>query len=527
MKKACLLVLSFCFMFLSAVPSYSAANTKSKSVEVKAAVGKIRGKSTNGVNVFKGIPFAKPPVGDLRFAPPQDIEPWKNVFNAAEFGDMPVQPVALEGKPMSEDCLNLNIWTPAKATKKSKLPVYVFIYGGAWSAGSNSLKLYDGTNLAKNGIIVVTINYRLGTLGYFASSETFNLYGTTGNWGTLDQIKALQWVNKNIEAFGGDAKNITIGGESAGSFSVSALMLSPLAEGLFQKAIMESGDIASAQFDNPYSRSEMKRAITLNNAISYVFDVEDNAEGLKALRAADPNVLCQLTEFETNFLKSPLFFTIPVYDGYVIPLNPAKALKDGKFHKVKVLCGFNEDEGSNFISAATPLNYETFVYKMFGAKNAPTILERFPVDNENTALERTRQALKYGMFAAGTKRTADIYSANNLDVYMYNFTYATEKTKKANLGAHHGMELDYIFGNFREEEVSQKDKQLSKEMQTRFVNFIKTGDPNKGIALPSTALWPKYNEQEAKVMNFGETVEAVTIPAKEDINFMMERMFGE
>jgi para-nitrobenzyl esterase len=533
-RKLFSIVLSLCFLFSLSIPSYSASkrskNTpiskNSAAPLVKTPSGKVQGVSKDGVNIFKGIPFAMPPVGDLRFAPPKDVQPWKKTLKAENYGATAVQPQPIENLPMSEDCLNLNIWTPAGAKQKSKLPVYVWIHGGGFGVGTGAKKLYDGTNLAKQGIIVVTINYRLGALGYFASEQTYKQYGTTGNWGTLDQLKALEWINKNISAFGGDAKNITIGGESAGSYSVSALLLNPLAKNLFQKAIMESGDITALQFSNPYARSDMERTTKLNSVISSVFDVtEDNASGLTALRAADPNVLCQLTEFESDFNKATLFYVSPVFDGYAIPKDPVAFLKTGNFNKVKLLLGYNKDEGSLFIGNSNELLYKTLVYKMFGAEKAKAVLERFPVDKQHTALDRARQLVKLGVFCAGMKRFADCYAKDNLDVYMYTFTHETETTKAQGLGAYHGMELDYIFGNFiNNVNPTEKDKEISKEMQTRFINFIKTGNPNDGEKLPSSQIWPKYSADTLKIMNFGETTAPVTIPEIDDIEFILKYM---
>jgi para-nitrobenzyl esterase len=495
-------------------------------VLIETPSGKVLGISKDGINIYKGIPYAKPPIGNLRFAPPQDIKPWVGVLKAKEFGDTAIQVSKINNIPMSENCLTLNIWTPAQPNSKEKYPVYVFIHGGAWTTGSGADDLYNCTNFAKDGIVAITINYRLGALGFFASYETFQEYSTTGNWGILDQIKALEWINKNISAFGGDSENITIGGESAGSYSVSALMISPLAQGLFQKVIMESGDVTSTAFGSPYSKADLQRSIQANSELATIFGASDDKNGLKKLREADPYVLTHFTDYIWNFMNSSAFFVCPVFDGCTIPTNPYKNFKNKKFTKVKLLCGYNSDEGSLFIPPPVDESkYKTLVYKMFGVENAKDIIKHFPIDKKHTALDRARQIVKLGMFSTGTKIIADILSQDNLDVWMYYFNYKTEENIKSGIGAHHAMELAYVFGNFDKKPISQNDKNLSREMHTRFANFIKTGDPNKGDPLPSQTIWPKYNTKNASALEFNEKVKPISLPEKRDLDFMAELMF--
>jgi para-nitrobenzyl esterase len=282
--------------------------------------------------------------------------------------------MSLDSTEQSEDCLMLNIWTPSEPKKDGKLPVYVFIHGGGYASWTGNDKTFDGTSFAQNGVVAVTINYKLSTLGFFASNETYKQYGTTGNWGILDQIKALEWVRDNIEDFGGDPAQVTIGGESAGSWSVSALILSQLAEGLFRGAIMESGTILSIQ-SLTSSRGDLQKSIEVSQALADIFGASDTAAGLKLLHQTDPYVLNYLSPFipDQTAAKSP-FFMAPVFDDTVLPKDPVVALREGNFNRVNLLIGFNHDEGTLFIPPTTDNSfYEAYGFRMVG-ENWPIIL---------------------------------------------------------------------------------------------------------------------------------------------------------
>ncbi|MDR1074188.1 MAG: carboxylesterase family protein, partial [Treponema sp.] len=288
---ACLL------FFMSAGTVFSSGASAGTSLVTKN--GPIKGVRAKGVYAYKGIPYAKAPVGDLRFAPPQDAEPWTEVRDCTKYG--PVIPqwltvsLRLDNTEQSEDALIVNVWTPSAPKKNDKLPMYVFIHGDGYAFGSGNEKDYDGTGFALDGVVAVTINYRLSALGFFASNETYNQYGTTGNWGILDQIKVLEWVRDNIAEFGGDPEQVTIGGESAGSLSVSALVLSPLAKGLFRSAIMESGAILAMQAMAYHG--DLQKSIEQSQALAGIFGASDTAEGLAYLRQVDGYVLNYLSPF--------------------------------------------------------------------------------------------------------------------------------------------------------------------------------------------------------------------------------------
>ncbi len=490
--------------------------------ELQTKSGPVKGVAEDGIGIYKGIPYAKPPLGELRFAPPEDVEPWTKVLDCSEFGDIATQDSASAGLTMSEDCLTLNVWTPANNADE-KLPVYVWIHGGGFAIGSGAEADYDGKSFAEKGIVVVTINYRLNAAGFFASNETFNKYGTTGNWGILDQIKALEWINANIGAFGGDNDNITIGGESAGSYSVSALITSPLANGLFQRAIMESGSILGIPANNFYSKGDLKRSIDLCRMMGHPLGAEDNAEGLKALREADINVLAQMSPLLQDFTITPAFMLTPVFDGYVLPKDVYGALQKGDFNKVDLLWGYNGFEGSFFVPAETDqLTYEMMAARMFGHENAKAILKRYPVNAQHDSGERTRRILGYGMLDSVMKPYADAIAKAGRKVYGYKFNYVAKGSAYSGLGAFHGSEIAYAFGNLPASADSEQ-RAVSQEMFTRWANFIKSGDPNQGDAIGVE--WPEYNPDGTRMLLFDKKVEAAVLPDKADFAFMNGIMF--
>lgn len=485
---------------------------------VNTLSGPVVGVWSDGIRVFKGIPYARPPVDELRFAPPQSAEPWTEPRDCTRFGDIAVQN---RGKTsltpstisMSEDCLNLNIWTPADVDSNQKLPVYVFIHGGAYATGSGSIPIYDGTGFAKQDIVVVSINYRLNALGFYASNETFARYGTTGNWGHLDQVKALEWVRDNIAAFGGDRDRVTIGGESAGSYSVSALILSPMATGLFRRAIMESGTILAVPAISHYAKGDLWRSIRLCSMLASIVGAEDSAEGLAKLRGVDAGVLARLAKFQADQTTLLAFFLMSVFDGTFLPVNPLAALERGEFNKVDLLFGFNSDEGTLFAAADADEN----TYKMMAAMElgdkAEEALVLFPVNESVSAGERTRRLLTYTMFTAGMKVFADAFAEHGQNVYAYNFDAATARTIKAGLGATHALELPFVFNTLPALGITDEaNAKLSDEMHVRWANFIKTGDPNKGAASSIKVVWPTYQKETPKVIRFGDQVEAIAFP---------------
>ena len=380
-RAACFAALAGTLLTLCATPAFADNRVKTESgvVEGVAAV-------SPGVRVFRGIPFATPPVGALRWKGPQPVRDWKGVRKAAEFGPRCMQaPVFSDmifrdraDKPMSEDCLYLNVWTPAKSAKDG-LSVMVWFYGGGFQAGSSSEPRYDGENLANKGIIVVSVNYRLGIFGFLSHPELTkeSREHASGNYGLMDQIAGLRWVKKNVAAFGGDPDKVTIAGESAGSLSVSALMASPLASGLFRGAIGESG----AFFGRPPAGSAMQ-PLNETEKTGAKFAESIEASDLAALRAKTAEELLAAAQ------KGRSLQFWPCADGYVLPKDVATIFAEGKQSHVPLLAGWNAEEASwAVVYAKEKPTAQTFPEQMHSRFNdrAEEILKLYPASNDEEA----------------------------------------------------------------------------------------------------------------------------------------------
>jgi para-nitrobenzyl esterase len=505
-------------------------------VRVETPLGPVVGTVSDGVAIFLGLPFAAPPVGQYRFAPPRDAVPWTEPLEALRPGPMAMQvPEAVVEESVagdkaspgySEDCLFLNVWAPAGGA--GGLPVYVFIHGGGFGLGSGSQAAFDGQALAREGIVVVTINYRLGALGFLALRETLRRHGTTGNWGLLDQIKALEWVRDNIAAFGGDPGKVTIGGESAGSFSVSALIVSPLAKGLFRGAIMESGTVLALGQLSPFVRGDMDLSLGLGAILAAVFGAGDDEAGLARLQEADAGLLARLTPFLRDFRNPSQFGLVPVRDGLVIPKDPQGSLALGQGAKVRLLLGFNADEGSIFMpdDGGAPQSYLDALAIVMGPGASGAFWRRFPVDGEHGLVARAREGLAMALISAGAKRFADLHS-RHAGTFLYRFGYQTAETRKLGLGACHSLELPFVFGvSGPEVTMGPREERLGREMRARWVNFVKTGDPNRGDGDPPLVEWPLYDPANPRAILFGETVTAGPLPGAEDLDFMARELYG-
>jgi len=414
---------------------------------IKVNGGMISGimNATGDVHEFKGIPFAAPPVGKLRWKEPRPVISWKGVKVCDRFGPSPMQndPVPfsmwstewlIPKEPISEDCLYLNVWTGA-TDPKEKRPVLVWLYGGGFVSGGSAVPIYDGEAIAKKGVIVVSCNYRVGIFGFFAHPELTaeSPHNTSGNYGLLDQIAALQWVKKNIAAFGGDPDNVTIAGQSAGSMSVNCLVASPLTRNLFQRAIGESGAIFARRSPS-LQWAEEKGKLLLQLL---------QVDGISDLRAMPAGEL----------LRRAYGSREPIVDGYVLPEAVVDIFKEGKENNVGLLTGWNQDESDT-------------------------------------------------VFAVQNYAWAKMTSGQGRKVYIYRFTRkppATGEYKK--YGAFHSGEVPYVFDNLRlvDRPWEPIDHQLATLMSTYWANFVKTGDPN-GEGLPA---WAPYHGTEKRMMVFG------------------------
>ena len=465
--------------------------------------GSLQGVIADGVRVFKGIPFAAPPVGPLRWRAPQAAAAWSGIRAADTFSAVCPQhgsyPPESAPEPTSEDCLYLNIWTPAEPAAKP-LPVMVWIYGGALENGSASTPLYAGDGFAKRGVILVTLNYRLGVLGFLAldSLRKESPAGVSGNYGLLDQIAALQWVQRNIGAFGGDARRVTIFGQSSGSISVSTLVASPLAKGLFQRAIGESGGL----FEPLDLSSGFSLAGAENNGRE--FARRQGAPTLAQLRAKSVSDLLN-TPFDGHF----------VVDGYVLKESPFDAYRRHAQNDVDVLVGSNADEGQLFLQkkAVTVGNLKAILGADFPA---PLVWLLNPNPGTTDSEARLAAATVEGdmRFRWDMWRWARLAAEyGGKQVYFYQFSRTPpfpSGNRYYGLGATHGMEMTYVFDHLGQQEVpwTAKDRELAAVLPEYWANFAKSGDPN-GPELP---VWPSFRESPDKVMFLGEELRAGAIP---------------
>ena len=487
---------------------------KRPPTSVKITNGTLEGVvEASGIRSFKGVPFAAPPVGDLRFREPQPVRNWKGVRKADHFGPRAMQlpwfsDMNFRSDGMSEDCLYLNVWTPAKSSSE-KLPVLVYFYGGGFVGGDGSEYRYDGESLATKGIVTITINYRLGIFGFLAYPDLTKEsdHHSSGNYGLLDQHAALVWVQQNIAAFGGDPQRVTIGGESAGSMSVSAQMASPLSKGLFAGAIGESGALMGSIKSVPLADAEQ-------NGVAFVAHLGKSLTDLRAMSARE---LLETTKTS--------HFMIAI-DGYFLPRSPQEIFTAGTQMAVPLLAGWNSAE-SNYMDilgkdGATVENYEKAVRKIYNDK-ADEVLAQYKATTEAEVRQAATDLATDRFIAYATWKWIDLHArTGGKPVYRYLYnrprppeagsasaqptnlagagSSAAAVTGKAPArGAGHSWEIEYALGNLPSNKVyawTPDDYKVSETMEAFFANFIKTGDPN-GQGLPS---WTPMQATGSQVM---------------------------
>lgn len=487
------IVLSFFVMDFSFAQQHQEKQFKEDIVKVSG--GFIQGLTNpeTGIRHFWGIPYAQPPVGDLRWRAPQPVKDWDGIRDAGKFGPKAMQKfiftdMRFRSDSMSEDCLYLNVWTPANSPT-ANLPVLVYFFGGGFIAGDGSEWRYDGQSLAQKDIVVVTVNYRLGIFGFFSypALTKESPHHSSGNYGLLDQQAALKWVHQNIAAFGGNPDHITIGGESAGSISVFAQMASPLSKDLIAGAIGESGAMINPTLP----------AISLDSAekMGEAFAKKVGANSLKALRAIPAERLLD-ESFATKMVEWPA-----IIDGYFLPQSPLKIFEEGKQAHVPLLVGWNSTEspyqGFMMGKMPTPENYKAIVKNLYG-KDADEVLRLFPGNNEEEVLRSATELASDRFIVYSTWKWAELQRlTGEKPVYRYNFgkprPSSQKQTKENNnpmppplKGAEHSWEIEYALGNLSTNPVypwTPDDYKVSATMEDYFANFIKTGDPN-GNALP-------------------------------------------
>jgi para-nitrobenzyl esterase len=523
-----LLNLFLAVQFAVALPAGLAHAQSGSPVQVSVTNGKLEGKTeASGVKSFKGIPFAKAPVGDLRWKEPQPAENWQGLRKADQFGKSPMQAkvfgdMMFRSTGISEDCLFLNVWTPSKNLKE-KLPVLVYFYGGGFVAGDGSEGRYDGEAMAKTGIVTLTVNYRLGVFGFLAHPELSkeNAYKGSGNYGLLDQYAALKWVRENIAAFGGDPNRVTIAGESAGSISVSAQMASPLSKNLIAGAIGESGAMIKPTLAPlPLDQAEKN---------GQAFAEKVKAGSLAELRAMSAEDLLKAAAAPGGFR------TAATIDGYFLPKTLTEIFTAGEQAKVPLLAGWNSTEVpyQAFLGAAkpSPESYATKVKAEY-PDLAEEVLKLYPGSTEAEVLKSATALASDRFIAYSTWKWLELHAQTaSKPVYRYMFSkskppmtasfanastgLAGGVTKSADKpatpvapspvveGAPHAFEIEYAMGNLQTNPVyawTDEDRKISATMLTYFSNFIKTGNPN-GSGLPKWA--PINGAKQPSFMNIG------------------------
>lgn len=475
----------------------------------------------SGVKGYLGIPFAAPPVRDLRWKAPAAPAAWKGVRYATQFPPMcpqgmrgPGQNHYFGAEPVSEDCLYLNLWAPRTARPGAKLPVVVWIYGGAFSVGSASMGWSRGDTLASKGVIYVAANYRVGALGFMAHPELTaeSPNKASGDYGFLDQVAALKWVQANIAAFGGDPANVTVIGQSAGSMAISALHASPLAKGLFQRAIGMSGSVLSDEAGSMMPNVDAEKGgLALQQALG--------AKSIADMRAlpADRIILARGAR------------TGPSVDGYFMPKPPGEIFAAGQQNDVGLLIGYTRDEGfSQLGNATSAADYEARARRMYGAQ-ADELLKRYPADAAwKTNAQQAGLDISLGLM---TRRWASGQAApNRKPAYTFLFSRVHPYTPgvsfidhdPATAGAYHAGDIVYWTGNLdafnayrTTRNYSALDRDLTNKMSDMVVAFAKTGNPAADGITP-----PRYDPKDARSIEVGDTIRVIPYPRRENLDFL-------
>lgn len=456
----------------------------------RIASGRLEGTASGQIASFKGIPYAAPPVGPLRWRAPQPAAAWEDAKRADSFRSVCVQDGSQSmGLPMAEDCLYLNVWTPA-ASRAERLPVMVWFHGGGFIGGGAG-PLYDGAKFARNGVVMVSLNYRLGPFGFLAHPALSAESGHgSGNYGLLDQIAALRWVQRNIRAFGGDPRNVTIFGESAGALSVAMLAASPQAKGLFAKAISQSGGYMSAprREDKQYGSPPLATA----EAEGTAFLASAGATDIAAARALDAKTI------EAVF-KSSGRQSWPTVDDYVLTGDPYRLYQQGRFNDTPILIGTNADEGSLFVKATDKVDFARDVRDL-GGEHHDAILAAYPHATAEEALQASRDLKRDLIFGWATWSWANLQTSHGRNkAFVY---YLRHETPAFPRGATHAADIFLLFGvPLSSFGVGPEDAGLGDQMRRYWTNFAKTGDPNG----PDLPVWQSYKPDAPAVLELAPT----------------------
>ena len=460
------------------------------------------------VRVYKGVPYAAPPVDALRWRAPEPPQSWDGVRRADAFSAGCMQYVAGSRPPwteefmhqgaISEDCLYLNVWTAAKEAGE-RLPVLVYIHGGGFTEGSGSVAVYDGERLAKKGLVIVTVNYRLGAFGFLAHPELTAASGrnASGNFGLMDQAAALRWVQQNIAAFGGDPERVALAGQSAGAMSVYLLTISPLAEGLFQRAIVQSGPGGLASFGLASTRS-LARPLAEAEASGVAFAEAAGAASLQALRALSAEDLAATPMPGDGVLRFG-----PALDGYFLPEDAPAIYAKGRQHDVPMMTGFNADEGSAFpgYGKATAETFREAAQARYGDA-ADDFLAQYPAPTDEEAGDAQKTSQRDLAAAALENLAAERAQRAKTDLYLYYFERGIPWPERPEFGAFHTAEVPYFFDNLAllDRPWEPLDWRLADAMSSYWAHFAAGGNPN-GEGLPR---WPASDGGRVEFMRLGE-----------------------
>ncbi|CAH0996115.1 Fumonisin B1 esterase [Emticicia aquatica] len=471
----------------------------------------IRGKNPN-VLVYKGIPYAAPPVNELRWKTPQPVTNWEGIrkceaFSASAIQNKPVPFMMYTAEflapqePLSEDCLYLNVWTAAKSSAE-KRPVIVWIHGGAFTSGSGSVPLYDGENMAKKGAIFVTINYRLGIFGFLSHPDLTkeSEYNASGNYAILDMIAALKWVKKNIAAFGGNPQNVTIAGQSAGAFGINVLMASPLAKGLFHRVIAESGGIFGLTRKTP-SLAEAELV-----GVKLAEKMQANSIATLRIKPAD------------ELLKLNGAMNSPIIDGYVLTEQVHEIFEKNKQNDVPLLTGWNAGDRFPRQKVLNAIDFKIDAEKKYG-ELSNDFLKVYPANTDEEAKESQNAMDGDILFSWQNYTWAKLQSSKGKNkAFLYHFSHVPPQfSDKQDFGAFHSAEFGYALHTLHKwnRPFQASDKILEEQMSSYWVNFAKNGNPNaKG--LPD---WQAFDSTNPQVMEFGKTPIYSKLPSKEQLAF--------
>ena len=512
--------------------------------DVTVTGGTIRGAPAAGdpdVVAFQGVPYAAPPVGDLRWKPPRPVVAWDGVRNATAPGPICMQtgpawvraPTAAEDDPQSEDCLHLNVWAPREPVARAPLPVMVWVHGGGFFNGAGSLPIYDGARLAAHGVVLVTLNYRLNVFGFFAhpALSAESLHGASGNYGLLDVVAALAWVRDNIAAFGGDPQRVTLFGESAGGGAVMAMLLVPQAEGLFHRAISQSTWVYG--WDRELAAAEAQgvriaKALGAAGGTALATLRAAAAEDVQAAANADPGDLLERTGY----------VWAPNVDGHVVPSDPLDLYDAGRQHDVPLVTGVNADEGASIALRSGVEDAETFethVRTVYPGV-ADELLAHYGVTTPATARAQIARLVHDLYFAGPVRVQAAAHAQVSSPVWLYRFSRVPPTALGAAVdAAYHGAELVYVFGTMaagpgppggsphpmaRQGDWTAADRRLSAAMMAWWTQFAATGDPNRGD-LPA---WPAFEPATGRRLDLGAAA-GIAVTGDDALHRASERLF--